>query len=388
MSLGHGSSIVTNGLVFYYDQANTQKSWRGRPITNLLTNPDFASGNTGYNSYVSSGPTTVTVTDFPGNNGRPKVVLQCTSASAPGGGGNSGGMYFANPSLTTGLAYTMSFWARILSHTSATNTFSNQSGSGDNSNFAFSQTITTNWTKFSYTTNSLDLMKSQWYVWTNQNSATWQYADFQIEQNTFASPFVSGTRSSSQAVLDMTGINTINAASLSYQSNNTFTFNGTSDYLSVPLTNLGTQRNTFTIELWAKISGSTANLLFNAKGQGLYPRITNTGSNIVQVQYRPNGVTTSINSNTITLNTWYHFVFTYDSSAGGKLYTNGILTGSETTTLGTHDGGTAGSMLIGNDTNLNYWGNGNIDQVKMYDKVLTAQEIEQNFNAHRARYGI
>lgn len=388
MAAFSGPKPIDNGLIFHHDASNSRKSWKGKPTTNLLTNPNFTNGATGYNAYVGSAPTTVIVNDFPGNRGRPKSVLQLTSASAPGGGGNSGGMSFSNPTLTVGLAYTISFWARILSHPTATNTWSNQSGSGDNSNFAFTKTLTNQWTYFTFTTTSLDAMKSTWYVWTNKNSATWQYADIQIEQHSFATPFVAGSRLDTESLADLTKRNTITTSSLTYSSDNTFSLNGSSDYILVPLTTIGSERNTFSIEMWCKINSSPASLIFNAKGQGLYPRITHS-SNIIQVQYRPNGVTASLNSaSNVALSTWTHVLFTYDSVAGGKLYINGSLSSSNTTTVGTHDGGTTGSMRIGNDTNLNYWGNGNMDVVKIYDKTLSAAEVAQSFNALRGRYGL
>jgi hypothetical protein len=36
MSLSHSPQVVTNGLVFYYDMGNPQKSWKGELTTNLL----------------------------------------------------------------------------------------------------------------------------------------------------------------------------------------------------------------------------------------------------------------------------------------------------------------------------------------------------------------
>lgn len=39
MGLAHSPSIVTNGLVFYYDMNNGKKSWRGRPVTNQYALP-------------------------------------------------------------------------------------------------------------------------------------------------------------------------------------------------------------------------------------------------------------------------------------------------------------------------------------------------------------
>ena len=43
MGTTYSPSVVTNGLVMYYDMSNTQKSWRGAPVTNLLPNPTINS---------------------------------------------------------------------------------------------------------------------------------------------------------------------------------------------------------------------------------------------------------------------------------------------------------------------------------------------------------
>jgi hypothetical protein len=412
MGLVQSPKIVTNGLVFYYDQNNI-KSYVGPAIQNrapgLASNygsvPSTAtgrsySGGTEVVNVPQIGPTTVAFTNIQNNytSFTPNSTDCCPSPHT----------YTGNFAVSPSTLYTYAIVYKVLSgythanfmyryeYTSNGGSYVTEGGVHNTSNRVhlgddwywawgtFTTQATTNWIQYA---------GSYYYRYSNETDK-FSIARVLIVQGDYTGlhprhwPAVNTTRANTAALLDPIGKNTITATSLTYAANGSFSFNGSSNYITVPLTNLGSQRNTFTIELWARLSGSTANLLFNAKGQGLYPRITNTGSNIVQVQYRPNGVTTSINSNTITLNTWYHFVFTYDSSAGGKLYTNGILTGSETTTLGTHDGGTSGSMLIGNDTNLNYWGKGDIDIVKMYDKVLTAVEIQQNFNALRGRYGI
>ena len=56
MSLGHLPSIVTNGLVLYYDMNNTKKSWKGAPTVNLFGSlTDYAGGlAAGYWSIVDS----------------------------------------------------------------------------------------------------------------------------------------------------------------------------------------------------------------------------------------------------------------------------------------------------------------------------------------------
>lgn len=392
MSLGHGASIVRDGLVFCYDMQNTQKSLKGAPTTNLLTNPDFASGNTGYTNYVSTGPTTVIVTDFPGSIGVPKTVLECTSASAPGGGGNSGGMVFANPTLTTGQAYTISFWARILSHSSATNTFSNQSGSGDNSNFSFTKTITSEWVKYSYTTSSLDLMKTSWYVWTNLNSARWQYADFQIEQNTFETPFVRGTRSNTQAILDITNNNTVTASSLTYASNNTFSFNGSSNLLIMPENTIFNNQNP-TVEVWIKTNSLNQNGFFFEKGNvNTQYSLFQEGTTIVWRTH--NGTlnsfdTQTISSSNIDTTNYWQIVGTIESG-NKKIYVNGVEKASNAwaNTIPTNTNGCSIGAYGGFNGARGYYYNGIISAVRVYNKALTATEIKQNFEAHRGRYGI
>lgn len=44
-------------------------------------------------------------------------------------------------------------------------------------------------------------------------------------------------------------------------------------------------------------------------------------------------------------------------------------------------------VRVGYDDN-NWWWNGDIAHIKIYDRALTAEEIKQNFNATRSRFGI
>ena len=388
MSIYSGPEIDNTGLVFYYDMGNTQRSWIGAPTVNLKTNPDFSNGTTSYNTYVSPAPTVVSVTDFPGSLGQPKTVLQCTSAAAPGGGGNSGGMVFDNPTLTVGLAYTISFWAIIRSHASATNTFSNQNGSGDNSNFAFSTTITNQWQKYSFTTNSLNLFKIFWYVWTNQNSATWQYAEFQIEQQSFATPFVVGTRSNTQALLDLTGQNTITASSLTYASDNTFSFNGSSNLAIFP-ENSALNTQTPTVEVWVKTNALSQNGFWFEKGtvNSQYALFQEGG--VIQWRLGPLGDLSTTTASFMNTTNWFQVVGTF-TSGDRRLYINGVQVNSNTTTgtLSTNTNGCSIGVYGGFSGGRGYYYNGSLAVVKVYNRALSASEVNQNFQALRSRFGI
>lgn len=98
-----------------------------------------------------------------------------------------------------------------------------------------------------------------------------------------------------------------------------------------------------------------------------------------------NGGWSTVQSNTtLVTNQWYFGVVTFNTTTGWALYLNGLLevTNASTTTFtGT------GDVLVAAYGNSNLF-QGQINGVFIYNRVLTAQEIQQNFNALRGRYGI
>jgi hypothetical protein len=107
----------------------------------------------------------------------------------------------------------------------------------------------------------------------------------------------------------------------------------------------------------------------------------NSGTSIT-----PSAASQAVNSS-LQLNRWYYVGFVTDGVNGGFLnnYINeslnfsGTLTGNRGIETKPIDIGKAGW------TNGFYW-NGNIAQVSIYNKALTAAEVEQNYNALKGRY--
>ena len=92
---------------------------------------------------------------------------------------------------------------------------------------------------------------------------------------------------------------------------------------------------------------------------------------------------------TIPLNTWVNIVYTYSGTgaAGSQtVYINGSNIYSTSAGSGAISSN-GNSVRIGFDDN-NWWWNGRIAQTQIYNRALTAQEIQQNFNATRSRYSI
>jgi hypothetical protein len=94
--------------------------------------------------------------------------------------------------------------------------------------------------------------------------------------------------------------------------------------------------------------------------------------------------TTSTGQTPITSNVWYNLTMTADAS-NVRLYKNGTLVSSASAT--TFLANTSG-IGIGSDANGGSPFLGNISQVMVYNRVLTADEVTTNFNALRNRYGI
>ena len=93
---------------------------------------------------------------------------------------------------------------------------------------------------------------------------------------------------------------------------------------------------------------------------------------------------TLANANSITLNTWQHVVVTYDDSGDRKahLYINGneVTYQSQETVTGTLKL-TTNPIILGNRISGNRSFQGTIDEVKIYNRALSATEVQNDFNS-------
>lgn len=85
---------------------------------------------------------------------------------------------------------------------------------------------------------------------------------------------------------------------------------------------------------------------------------------------------------------WYHVVGIIIEGTGTFIYINGVLSGVDLTTTGTYNKNGTGLLQIASraDGGGNY--RGNISNVKIYNRALSATEVLQNFNALKGRYGL
>ena len=175
-----------------------------------------------------------------------------------------------------------------------------------------------------------------------------------------------------------------------------FNFDGNNDYVN----NLSALSDSFwqanwTASFWVRFDTiSTTTLESNDKV--ILEHGTNTDNDGLKlfnrnskVQLTITGVFSTqnlISNSTISASTWYNLVWTLNNSTNDvEVYLNGSSDASNT--LNTYLG-TGSNTQIGDGSLPGLPFDGQMGKCDFYDRVLTAAEVQQNFNAHRGRYGI
>ena len=93
-------------------------------------------------------------------------------------------------------------------------------------------------------------------------------------------------------------------------------------------------------------------------------------------------------TSTLSTGTWYNIVFTLNNTTYAKqIYINGTLDNSHTGG-GAYTGTGSNTRIGGKVLTFGLYFDGRISSVTSHSGILTASEIQQNFNALRGRFGI
>ena len=96
----------------------------------------------------------------------------------------------------------------------------------------------------------------------------------------------------------------------------------------------------------------------------------------------------NLNGSSFSLNTWYNVTLVQAANSSRKIYVNGSLDVTQTSSFGTNNNG-GQNWGIGYATGVSENFGGRISQVLLYEnEALTSSQVSQNFNALKARYGI
>jgi len=161
----------------------------------------------------------------------------------------------------------------------------------------------------------------------------------------------------------------------------------TDDYVIME-ENSALNTQTPSVEVWIKTNATNQNGFWFEKGQ------VNTQYSLFQedvsIVWRQSDRSQYTNTATyITTTNWAQVVGTY-TSGDRKTYINGILRTSDTQTgaVATNTNGMSIGVYGGFNGGRGYYYNGNIAIVRVYNRVLSASEIRQNYNAQKARFGL
>lgn len=148
--------------------------------------------------------------------------------------------------------------------------------------------------------------------------------------------------------------------------------------------------------LWfnTKSLSSSQTLLWDDDAQSGGDAWININTNgTIQTNRDSDGFGVMVSKTTITTNTWYNLTFVANSTSPNKiLYFNGVSDNTNSVLIATRSNRsyvTLGANFDGGTYpgGANYF-NGYMSHVSIYNRALSAEEISQNFNALRGRYGL
>jgi hypothetical protein len=212
-------------------------------------------------------------------------------------------------------------------------------------------------------------------------------SSFQLEQKSFPTAFTTSTRASTGGLVNLANSSsTITLANAGFNATGNLTFNGSSNYLTAGYTR-STYGNTFTLIAYYKYTGTagrTYSAIFGGKEAATEFFIgKNSGDTNIGVQDGNYNGAFVVGSTAFDGN-WHQLVYTYNGGIG-IIYLDGVQRASGNFTK-CND---AEEMIIGGEAEGGgYYFDGSIDKVFIYTRVLSPNEVYDNFVQFKNRYGI
>jgi hypothetical protein len=190
----------------------------------------------------------------------------------------------------------------------------------------------------------------------------------------------SSTRSNTQGLLPLVGNSTLDLSNVSFDSNAQIIFDGTNDCIDLNTNSLITGTDPFTIESVTNLTAGSYGAILGNYGPGY-----GTGLWWATAGLYIQGSVYYDNYSSINLG-WHHLVATRDASGNVKLYRDGILskTGTLTSSIPTNINWRIGADVVNAGEPLT----GNIPVIKIYNRVLTTDEVTQNYNKYKLRFNL
>jgi hypothetical protein len=186
-----------------------------------------------------------------------------------------------------------------------------------------------------------------------------------------------------------------NTPTFSTDAKGSILFDGTNESVSRASVNV----SYLTVDVWAKwtqffsdpnghalVSNSDTDTGDPINGYLLY-QATGAPYNRVQAFVYGTSLTGLTSVSTLSTGVWYNITFTYDGSAT-RLYLNGRLDTGSNVAVGTIAASSANFLIGSTYTAGNSAFSGNVSNIKLYNRALSATEILNNYNVTKKRFGL
>lgn len=173
--------------------------------------------------------------------------------------------------------------------------------------------------------------------------------------------------------------------------NGAYSFNGTSDYIILKSADIASNLRNHTVELWFNWTGVTNTIDFTTYGQMIYGENTGDGAMYRLKIYPDTSLGFLIDtarspeiplfySRKIIANRWYQISAVLDSTIGQKLYVNGELIATNSST---HTQSSLSGPIVNTALSYDKWNGGThsrfyglIDDIRIYSRALSYSEIQ------------
>lgn len=386
MSLGHNTSIVTNGLTFCYDIANNKNFNTG---ANFIVSPTDMT-NSSYWSYQNS---TATSNSTVAPDGTMTGYLMTATASP--------GLFaqgFSTATIGIGQQY-----SSIYAKTATSNKFTLNSYYAGDTEVNITFTLTGDGVTQAPSQSAIESVGNGWYLCTIftpmkvNAGTTFGYRIWPASRtatangNYFWGPTLKNSFTDLISNNDLTPVGNL---SYSAENSGSLVFDGSTNYLTVADDASLNPTSAITLEVWVNFSVLGTRQIFFGKGDGAtnptcqyWIEKTIANNIMIYMSFNSTAPNLTLSNTTIASGVWYHVVATYDGSTI-RGYINGVADSNTYAYSGTLNT-TSLNMSIGRlGTYNSAYLNGNISTVRIYNKALTSDQVVQNFNALRGRYGI
>ena len=390
MAINYNPSVVSSGLVLALDAANPKSYDK---YENLITYSRVA--NTNWVAINSATVTENSATSPDGTNNATQIAGAAIAAS---------GVYRTFP-LTSGISYTYSLFVKAVSGTN-TIYFGSDGGTvalitintstGVASTNAGSPTNITSvpypngWYRISFTFTPSSTTTHSLVIYNlTASTNTWLVYGVQVEKGSSANDYYETTTTAKTRGTTWTDLSgngntgTINGSPTF--TNGYFSITSDSTYISIPNSGLVPRTNDFTYSCWIyfnSVDGADTIFENGSWTDTLLFRYESTQFTV----YAEGALVGTISWTAIT-GSWVNIILRRQSNTV-SCYINNVLTGTPFTMSTDINLANPNLWLMRSQHTINQFTSGRISIFSIYNRALTPQEIQQNYNALKGRFSV